>query len=445
MKNKNTKKNLQLKIIIALQLFILGCSKTSQTDAASAAVTANDSTLSGIITANGLTKLSEPTTETTALILLGETLFSDVALSGARDTSCLSCHSTTQGSVDGLPFSVGTGATGIGSARKQLNGISSATPRNSPALYNLGRSNQVRAFLDGRVGLANQIITSTVSEISGTNPSRSDIKNIFTNVYDVQPMFPLLSAVEMLGTNNTLSSHVTDIAIWQSILTDRLLSQTSYVNLFAAAYPTTTLVNLNPGHIGRAIGAFLKIRFKSNSSPFDNYVSGNLTALTENQKQGMILFYTKGQCVRCHSGSNFTDLNFHSVGVPQIGLSPFTDDLGLGGSTNLAADNYKFKTPSLRNLSLTAPYMHNGAFETIEAVVTHYINISASQTTYQIPASYQSHYEQTLVLDTNTTRNLSRFNQIDNQALKSGLNFSTQDKANLVDFLTNGLRDPNFN
>lgn len=433
--------------VLALTLLIAGCSPSSQSDEASLSTTPTpqDNQLSNVISNNGLAKLTAPATEPDALVVLGEALFSDVDLSGPRNISCLSCHDKAHGTADGLPFSIGTGASGIGAARRQVNGESLPTARNAPSLYNLGRTNQIRAFLDGRVSFSNRVVTSSVAEISGANPSRADIRNVLTNVYDIQSLFPLLSTVEMLGANNDLASHSTEVDVWQSILTDRLLTKPAVAALFAQAYPSVATAQLNPGHIGRAIGAFMKSRFQSINSPFDRYLAGELNALTDSQKRGMIVFYTRGQCVRCHSGSNFTDLGFHSSGVPQIGTAPFVDDLGRMDSTGAAADRYKFKTPSLRNVALTAPYMHDGAFDTLEAVVEHYNNIPASLARYTIPAKYQSFYQLTLVLDQNAARNQQRLNQIDNGALRNGLRLTTQEKADLVNFLRNGLRDENFN
>ncbi len=426
-----------LSSVILFHFVTVGCSAVNTSDLTSATATTpsqTDAQLVNVISNNSLAKLSEPGVESNDLVLLGESLFSDTALSGARDISCLTCHQLTKGLGDALPFSIGTGGPGVGTP----------TARNAPALYNLGRTNQIRAFLDGRVSFSNQVVTSSVAEISGTTATRSDVKNVFTNVYDIQPLFPLLSVTEMLGSNNDLAAHTTDIEIWQSVLSDRLLNQTKYVSLFNKAFPTLTTAQLNPGHIGRAIGAFMKVRFKSNNTAFDRYVSGEISALTEPQKRGMLLFYTRAQCVRCHSGSNFTDLNFHSSGAPQIGFLPFTDDLGRAADVNTAANLYKFKTPSLRNISLTAPYMHDGAFETLEAVVNHYSNVQNSLASYQIPSTYQSHYQLTLNYDNNTTRNQNRISQIDNGPIRNGLNLSVQEKSDLVDFLRNGLRDPNF-
>lgn len=428
---------------VLVLLVLTACSKLP-TGADSAAATETDGRLATVIANNALAPLPNPPAESASVVLLGEALFADPVLSGNRDTSCLSCHNLSRGTVDGLPFSVGTGTTATGSARRQVNGVSLPTTRNAPALYNLGRANQLRAFLDGRVGFINQIVSSDVPQISGASPARSDIKTVFRNVYDIQPLFPLLSEIEMLGTGNDLSAHTTDIDVWQAILSDRLLGDSAYVTLFTNAFPAVATANLNAGHIGRAIGAFMKVRLKSNNAPFDRYLRGELDALTEGQKRGMLLFYTKGQCVRCHRGPDFTDDNFHSSGAPQIGFAPFADDTGRAAITGLNADLYKFKTPSLRNISLTAPYMHNGSLETLEAVVSHYNDVTASLANYRIPASYQSHYDMTIVYDNNAARNQSRVNQIDVGRVRQGLGLTNGERTDLVDFLRNALRDPGF-
>ena len=88
--------------------------------------------------------------------------------------------------------------------------------------------------------------------------------------------------------------------------------------------------------------------------------------------------------------------------------------------------------------------MHNGAFETIERVVDHYSNASSSLTNYVIPGSYQQHYDQTLIVDTDANRNQQRIDQISDQRLKAGINLTTEEKANLVEFLENGLLDESF-
>ena len=92
---------------------------------------------------------------------------------------------------------------------------------------------------------------------------------------------------------------------------------------------------------------------------------GDDNAISQSAKRGFRLFEGKADCVRCHSGWNFTDGRFHDVGVE-------TSDIGRAGVDGLAKSRFRFKTPSLRNLSQRAPYMHNGSIATIDAVIDHY-------------------------------------------------------------------------
>lgn len=106
------------------------------------------------------------------------------------------------------------------------------------------------------------------------------------------------------------------------------------------------------------------------SSPFDRYVSGDRDAMTMEAKRGLALFVGKAGCAQCHSGPNLTDNEYHNVGVAQRG--PLDEDLGRFHVTQDEADRGAFKTPTLRNLSLTAPYMHDGAFWTLEEIIDLY-------------------------------------------------------------------------
>jgi cytochrome c peroxidase len=100
-------------------------------------------------------------------------------------------------------------------------------------------------------------------------------------------------------------------------------------------------------------------------SPFDRYARGDKSALTESQKRGLMLFTGKANCTECHYGTNFTDDSFHALGVGG-------EDPGRAGITGLDMDLKTFKTPTLRNVSLTAPYMHDGSVGTLRDVVDFY-------------------------------------------------------------------------
>lgn len=158
-------------------------------------------------------------------------------------------------------------------------------------------------------------------------------------------------------------------------------------------------------NFSKAIAAYERLIVSKNSA-FDQYANGNEAALSVSQKRGLKVFIGKGNCVRCHSGSNFSDGGFHNLGVPQVGGYSGSNDQGrydgLTGTTNFISgsnavystattynDSYpsnnrvsgvtasssdigKFKTPTLRSVSQTPPYFHNGTFNSLWDVVNFY-------------------------------------------------------------------------
>jgi len=121
--------------------------------------------------------------------------------------------------------------------------------------------------------------------------------------------------------------------------------------------------------VGKPIAAFERTIVTPNA-PFDHYMNGDIKALNDQEKRGLILFVSKASCSQCHKGANFSDDEFHRLDVPLAG--PLKEDLGRFEVTKAEQDKEAFKTPTLRNISLTAPYMHNGAFATLEDVIEFY-------------------------------------------------------------------------
>jgi len=120
--------------------------------------------------------------------------------------------------------------------------------------------------------------------------------------------------------------------------------------------------------IAKAIGAFERTILSGNA-PFDRYKAGDKTALSEAAERGRIVFFNKASCSACHSGSNFSDGAFHNIGV---GMKSEKPDLGRFEQTKLEGDRGGFKTPTLREIARTAPYMHDGSLKTLEEVVEYY-------------------------------------------------------------------------
>ncbi len=137
-------------------------------------------------------------------------------------------------------------------------------------------------------------------------------------------------------------------------------------------------------HISEASEAYIALEFESRDSPFDAFLAGETAALNESQKHGMALFYGKAGCSGCNSGALLTDQQFHALGLPPFGpgrtrrFDPYVRDVGRMGETDRLEDAYRFRTPSLRNVALSAPYGHNGAFANLERIIRHHLNPAQS-------------------------------------------------------------------
>ncbi|WAK01580.1 cytochrome-c peroxidase [Methylobacter sp. YRD-M1] len=322
---------------------------------------------------------------------LGKFLFYDKILSGNKNTSCATCHHPLAGTGDGLSLGVGEGGRGLGIMRDTGSGsdaIHERVPRNAPFVFNLGASEFVRVFHDGRV------------EKDSNAPSgfRTPAGDAFLPGIDhalaAQAAFPPTSNTEMAGQAG--ENEVADAAaagdvqqVW-SLLTARVMAIDEYRTLFAKAYPDLKVPEeITFAHLANAIGAFEAAAYRADNSPYDYYMMGQTAAMSKNAVEGMKTFYGRGQCASCHSGKFQTDHAFHALGMPQIGPGKGDgfeghDDYGREQVTGDANDRYKFRTPSLRNVALTGPWGHDGAYNTLEAVVRHHLDPQKSLSTYDV-------------------------------------------------------------
>src|SRR5262249_31515614 len=142
---------------------------------------------------------------------------------------------------------------------------------------------------------------------------------------------------------------------------DRIRRISGYRSMFEKAYPGEPIA---PKTLARAIATFERT-VVSGTAPFDEWISGREDAISEPAKRGFDLFNTKAVCEKCHGGWNFTDNGFHDIGVPG-------EDKGRGAKLRLESVQYAFKTPTLRNATHRAPYMHDGSEASLEAVVDLY-------------------------------------------------------------------------
>jgi len=320
----------------------------------------------------------------TDLVELGRLLFFDEVLSGNRNISCATCHHPDNATGDALSLPLGEGGVGLGVARTAGAGdsrVHQRVPRNAPALFNLG-ARQFRAlFHDGRVAI-------DPGATSGfATPAGDDLPTGLDSVLAAQALFPITSTIEMAGQRgaNEIGRAAArgrlagDQGVW-NLLAQRLRDIPEYVSLFQNAFDDVgDASDLTMAHAANAIATFEMDAFRSDDSPFDRFLRGNNAAISPQQRRGMNLFYGRAGCARCHSGAFQTDRRFHSIAMPQIG--PGTgdgvdgrEDFGREKVTGNRADRYEFRTPSLRNVELTSPYGHSGAYATLEAMVRHYRN-----------------------------------------------------------------------
>lgn len=244
---------------------------------------------------------------------LGRQLFYDPILSGDGTQSCASCHVQTDGFTDVNQFSTG------------IDGVQGN--RNAMPLFNLAYYNAF--FWDGRA--------ATIEE---------------------QAFEPVTNPIEMHNS-------------WTSAVAS-LQSDSDYPSLFKAAFGTDEIDSVL---VSKALAQFERTLLSGNA-PFDKYLRGEATGLTEQEEyemyQGFAIFMDeeKGDCFHCHGDQYnplWTDNLFHNNGLDASPTDP-----GLYSVTGDASDYAKFKTPSLRNLAFTAPYMHDGRFATLDEVINHY-------------------------------------------------------------------------
>jgi len=219
-----------------------------------------------------------------------------------------------------------------------------------------------------------------------------------SNLLAAQARLPVLNRQEMrgepgdrdvFGAPNELAQFADSdsTAVRQAIMR-RLLAIPEYVAKFTAAYPGTTAGQLRFEHAATALAAFEMQALTKTDSPFDRYLSRDDAALTTQQKRGGRLFFGKAQCSTCHNGPLLGANGFANAGVPQLGPGSATTPPLDRGRADLPDQQqgyrFAFRVAPLRNVELTAPYMHDGAFPTLEAVVRHYNDVPLTLTTYDV-------------------------------------------------------------
>lgn len=243
---------------------------------------------------------------------LGKLLYFDKRLSSDNTVSCATCHSPELGFGDGAPVS-----TGI---KGQKGG------RSAPTVINRGYS--TAQFWDGR--------------------ARS---------LEEQAIGPIANPIEM--TNHADSEKAYEVVV------ERLHRIPGYVERFRKAYGKA---DFDIQDVGKAIATFERTVVSGNSA-YDRYKNGDKQAMSESAIRGMDIFFNKVACDSCHLGFNFTDGSYANLG---IGMDKPNPDLGRYVVSRQEEDKGAFKTPTLRDIEHTGPYMHDGSLKTLEEVVEHY-------------------------------------------------------------------------
>lgn len=390
-----------------------------------------DEKLTSYIQEFSLKPVTPPAQRRQKLFILGRNLFHEKGISGNKNISCQDCHHPRIGTHDGLPLSVGEGSFGLQfGANLRMQGTGKILARNTPALFNLHNINVM--FWDGRVEL-----NPETGLFSTPVPLKPEVLLTLKSALAAQAIFPMVDHAEMRGQkgSNPIADAIDEYIAWDLIV-ERVIDLPGYRAAFAEIFPNETI---NIGHFGEALAEFQSQAFFYADTPFDRYIKGNLEALTPKQKLGMDVFFNKGRCGDCHNGEHLSALDFDGVGSPQIGPGKSNgDDYGRFLVDGDESSKYGFRVPPLRNVSLTAPYFHDGAFQSLEQVVEHYDDIKASLESFQDMIQL-SNYLTPLQKHDHFTNEARYVNLPEDLPLK--LNFTEVEEEALVEFMRTGLTD----
>jgi len=275
---------------------------------------------------------------------LGRLLFWDPILSGPRDISCATCHHPDFAYADGRALSLGTGSVGLGPARvDRSGGAIPVVKRNSPTILNTAYNGLERGRRRRQTAIDPLAVDAARAPMFWDRRVRS---------LETQALEPLKALEEMRG-----HTYPESVAVDSAVA--RLRAIPEYVTLFREAFGPTA--NVDARNLASAISAFERSLMAMNS-PFDRFRAGDSTALTVQQRRGMEEFDDAG-CENCHDGLMFSDFDLEAEGVAENPLLAAPDT---------GAGRFRFRTASLRNIALTAPYMHNGTLATLEDVLRFY-------------------------------------------------------------------------
>jgi cytochrome c peroxidase len=211
--------------------------------------------------------------------------------------------------------------------------------------------NPALGFSDGQprsIGINGTVLARSSPTVLNAAYYKAQFWDGRATTLEEQAKGPLLNPNEMKGDQAAMVKAVTSIP--------------AYREKFLKVFGTSP----NFDNIAKAIAAFERICV-DRDSPFDRYARGDDNAMSEQAKRGLEVFTLQGRCASCHSGANFSDSKFHHIGLPD-------SDEGRSAISKDKADHKAFKTPTLRNIALTGPYMHDGSLKTLREVIDHYVD-----------------------------------------------------------------------
>lgn len=279
-----------------------------------------------------------PTTE--EKIELGRLLFFDPILSGNKDVACATCHHPEFGYAEILELPIGVNGTGFGSKRqfRHPNDIP-FSKRNAPAIVNT--------------------VFNGIDEGGNYIPEQAPMFwDVRVKSLEVQSLQPIKQLEEMRGRQIGEDEIL-------PVIVKRLKAIPEYRRLFKAAFnEEESITEMN---MAKALASFER-SLVANNSRFDEYMRGNTSALTQSEKEGMQLFIESG-CALCHNGPMLSDFKPHVLGAPE-------NEEKLGFLDSGFNNTFAYRTPTLRNLRYTAPYMHSGKLKTLDQVLTFYEDLN---------------------------------------------------------------------
>jgi cytochrome c peroxidase len=316
-------------------------------------------------------------------IELGRALFYDPILSGPKDVACASCHHPEYGYAEGLDVSVGVGGRGLGETRTfQSSGHVPFVRRNAHTILNT-------AF-------------NGIDAQGKYDPQRAPMFwDLRVESLERQALEPIKTLEEMRG--DAYPAHLALDSVVR-----RLRAIPEYRQWFSTVFGGAQAIDSI--NLGKALAVFER-SLVANNSRFDQYMRGDKTALSSTELEGYQAFIKTG-CIKCHNGPMFSDFKVHVLGV--------TDNEKLSQSDAGTDQTYAFRTPSLRNLRYTDPYMHSGKLQTVERVLEFYEDLSI--------ADRRNPHVKPEQLD----------------PLASGMNVHFKDIRPIAEFLTYALNDDDF-